>query len=1489
MLFKAAFRRPIVVVAAGAVVLSPLLLWGRVSDSWKMAVVACAVLGLGGLVIVRCGSLGISWLGSQRTLSSPTTSRWFARRFMAAYLLLFVACATFGHYHFSHQIATARRAAQNQLVAIADVKVKQILDWREERLGDARSIMREPFVRGQIQKFLAGSSDDTIRSRLLAWMDLIREHNRCFQVVLLDSHLKVRLASPHNRMCLGPIARECAAEAVRSHRVVMSELHRNRVSGEIHLDIMAPLTSADSSPESGASKPNVREEQLIGTIAMEVDPSKSLYANIQSWPTSSSTAETLLVRREDNDVVYLSVLRHQANTALPLRMCLEQWQDSPAVKAVMGQEGILDGIDYRKVPVLAVARAVAGTPWFIVAKLDEEEVYAPLRERAWSTGGLFAAVFLVGAMGMGLLWRQRDNQWLKKQLAAERENQLILESADEGILGMDAQGRHLFVNQAAARMLGYEAAELLGRDAHSTWHSKNADGGEYPREECTMYAAFQRGCLRHCDEDVFWRKDGTYFPVEYANRLIREPDTPVAAVLTFCDITERKRAEGELLAERANLKAIFNSSPIVMLVLDEETTIVRANRAAAQFAGKTAEELCGKRPGEALGCCHSTEDPCGCGFSRSCMNCSLRNAIKRVISCEVPPHGIEAAFDFAEGGAARRVWLRMGAEPTELDGRRHVIVSLDDITASKQAEQALRESEQTLRTIGDSAHDAILMMDSNSRIVFWNPAAGEMFGYRAEEALGQDLHGLVAPPQSRPGYQEHVALFHATGKGDFVGKTVELVGRRKDGGEFPLELSLARVSLHDQWYAIGIIRDITERREAQTHLEEYAVALESANKVLEDLTASAQAATKAKSEFLANMSHEIRTPLNGVIGMTGLLLDSELTAEQHEYAEIVRSSGETLLTVVNDILDFSKIEARRLDMETLDFDLRTTVEDATEMLAVKAYQKGLELTCLVESQVPSQLCGDPGRLRQILANLVGNAVKFTDHGEVAVRVGLVAEGDRTATLRFTVTDTGIGIPTDQLESIFAAFVQVDGSTTRKYGGTGLGLAIARQLVEMMDGQIGVESENGEGSTFWFTVVLQKQPNGRPEVEEAILDLHGVKALVVDDCSTSRLVMGDLLKSWGCHFAEAANGEAALEQLGEAARAGEPFQLALIDAHMPGLDGQELGRRIRASSELESTRLVMLTSLGSRSGAMGLEQQGFCGQLSKPIRRATFRDCLARALGREMRGNSMAAEDEDLVTPSSAVGSSDGRIRILLAEDSPTNQVVALSILRKLGYRADAVANGREAIKALEEVPYNLVLMDCQMPEMDGYEATRCIRSRHGGVRNPEIPIIAMTAHSMKGDKEKCLAAGMNDYLSKPVHPEEMADALTRWLATVEIAAPGSQQPDRMVLDREGFLKRLMDDGALARTILAGFLEDVPKQILALKEDLGAGNAALVCLRAHRMKGAAGTVGAIPLRDVAIEVEQAGKAGDLAQVAGLVSQLENELERVKTTVDQLVWA
>ncbi len=682
---------------------------------------------------------------------------------------------------------------------------------------------------------------------------------------------------------------------------------------------------------------------------------------------------------------------------------------------------------------------------------------------------------------------------------------------------------------------------------------------------------------------------------------------------------------------------------------------------------------------------------------------------------------------------------------------------------------------------------------------------------------------------------------------------------------------------------IGISMDMNERKLAEERLRSQAKELLDVNSQLKAAKETAEAATNAKSEFLANMSHEIRTPMNGILGMADLALDTELTPEQREYLLMLKSSGDSLLGVINDILDFSKIESGKLELDPIEFNLQDSIADTMRVLALRAHQKGLELAYQVDPEIPAYVVGDPGRLRQILVNLTGNAIKFTQKGEVVVQVQLASKSDNELNLHFSVTDTGIGIPPEKHSLIFEAFAQADTTTTRHYGGTGLGLAISSQLAGLMGGRIWVESTAGAGSTFHFTVhfgVAQRQHPANIQTFQTEL-LH-LPVLLVDDNATNRRILTDLTKGWGMKPLAVDSGAAALEAMKQAEIDDHGFKLAIIDGNMPGMDGFELAEQIKKDPRMAGAMIMMLTSAGQRGDAARCRRLGIVAYLLKPIRKSELLIAILTVLGQRSAGFT-----PDLVTRYSLREAS-RKLRILVAEDNQVNQVVVLRMLTKMGHTVEIARNGLEAVSLTAAESFDLMFMDVQMPEMDGLTATRNIRGREKKT-GLHIPIIAMTAHAMKGDKERCLEAGMDGYISKPVSSKEIADLIST-VAVTETAKQtltGIQASPAQPIawDHAKALERVDGDEQLLQEVVQIFLEESPKQLASLRQAVDAGDWDLLERAAHSLKGELGYLAVPDACQNARVLEQMGRNRNLEQAGEALAVLEKEVSALAAEMNR----
>lgn len=824
--------------------------------------------------------------------------------------------------------------------------------------------------------------------------------------------------------------------------------------------------------------------------------------------------------------------------------------------------------------------------------------------------------------------------------------------------------------------------------------------------------------------------------------------------------------------------------------------------------------------------------------------------------------------------------------PAMHDGMSVLVVSLRDLSY----EVELEHDRDRLAAIAEESPSPIIELDRHASLSYANPAMISLlsrFGYSPE--------GF---PNVVPGRLPDIVQRCLTTRHILHGEEVVLPGASFVWTFCPVPI-------------FGVVRgyatDMTSVRETQQALQLSAEELRHSNQRLDRALDEAKESARVKTAFLATVSHELRTPMNGVIGMTSLLMETNLTPEQQSYAETIRLCGEALLELINDVLECSKIEAGKLELECLDFNLRTTVEQVLAQFAERAETKGLELTGLVHAAVPTGLKGDPGRLRQILTNLVANAVKFTDKGEVTLQAYLEEDLTDAAVIRFEVTDSGIGISPDTQAKLFRPFVQADSSTTRKYGGTGLGLSISKQLVELMGGQIGVRSVAGQGSTFWCTARLSKQA-GSPHAILPTGDLAGKRVLIVDDNESNRLILHHLVSGWGMIDDLAEDAEAGLQRITQSTQRGEPYDLAILDVVMPGKDGLQLARELQYHPEGSGIRLVVMTSILQRGHAEQARQAGAMGYLPKPVRHDELRDCLKTVLGipesQEQRDTQTLAVVPQLITRHTVAENVQHR-RVLVVEDNLVNQKLAVRMVEKLGYQPDVVDNGQEALVALAKGDYAAILMDCQMPILDGFETTRSIREREQSVKAPHtldegvarstatpyaiphIPIIAVTANAMQGDRERCLAAGMDDYLSKPIKLNELRAALSRWIPTSsdmsvclseEPRSPTSD-PVRGIFDPAKMYQNIGRDNELFSQLVCLFLDRHQTMLADIRTALTNADSTAVERAAHSFKGTAGNLCASEVGLTAGRLEAVGRLNTLHDAPPVYAQLELEVARL----------
>ena len=1057
--------------------------------------------------------------------------------------------------------------------------------------------------------------------------------------------------------------------------------------------------------------------------------------------------------------------------------------------------------------------------------------------------------------------RQRAERALRR---SEHRFRALVETTSDWIWEVDEKGVYNYASPRIKDLLGYEIEEVIGK---TRFDLMPPDEAERVRAAVQEIIKSKEPFVRI--ESRSLHKDGRIIVVESSGVPIVDSKGNFRGYRGVDrDITEPKQAEEALAFERFLLSTMMDNSPDHIYFKDSESRFIRISRAQAKCFGlDNARAAVGKSDADFFGTEHAQQ--------------ALADE-QEVIDSGKSIINKEEKETWPDG---RVTWVSTSKVPLRNDDG-EIIGTFGisrDVTAHKLMEDALAYERHLLVTLMDHSPDYIYFKDAESRFIRISKALADYFNLEGPSvAIGKTDFDIFDATRAEQYMADEREVMRS---GEPVVDKEEM---QTTPGDDPRWVSTTKLPLRSVRGEIvgtfGISRDITYRKKAES--------------LLQEAKEAAELASRAKSTFLANMSHEIRTPMNAILGMTELVLDTTLTSEQRECLAVVAESGEALLGVINEILDFSKIEAGKLVLDCEPFNLRENLGDAVKSLAIRAHRQGLELACSVRSGVPEFVVGDRARLRQIVINLVGNAIKFTEKGEVVLDVRVEPppnqtdarpEDDRNVHLHFAVTDTGIGIPEDRLAAIFGSFEQADTTRTRKFGGTGLGLAISTRLTELMGGQIWVESTLGHGSTFHFTGrfgVSDAGPDEPPAVEPAVVrDTH---VLIVDDNATNRRILEEMTSKLGMIPATASGAEEALSLMRKAQEAGTPYRLVLSDANMPELDGFSMADRIKQDAELDGTVIMMLTSGDYPGDIARCEKLGVAAYLLKPIKQSELFDAIAMALG------ITSAEDHDLKTPATGKPSQTGPLRVLLAEDSLVNQKLAVTLLERWGHSVQVVSTGKETVAAVRSDRFDLVLMDVEMPEMDGLDATAEIRTgerQSGG----HVPIIAMTAHAMKGDRERCLDAGMDDYVSKPIRAQRLLDSIESVVAGAKPQAETPPQPTASeampphsdILNWDEALDAMRGDQNLLKAVIKAFLEESPKLMDQIRTAVASGDTDTLRRAAHTFKGSVNYLSAADAFDKARQLEEMALDGNLAHAEETLAVLENEFSRLEPVLHDYI--
>jgi PAS domain S-box-containing protein len=1396
------------------------------------------------------------------------------RRIWAAVLVLLILAILAGGYgYYRHEAERIRQEKYDDIATIAEMKAEQIAQWKKERMADVWRAVNGPTVIKNLGEILKNPDAAGFRDELRKILEVNRKGDLYANVLLFAPDGQVILAAKEHLESMDSITRQTIASALAKRESVLSDFFGHS-DGIVHIDAAAAVRDAEGRP--------------LAAMLLRSNAKDHLYPMVQSWPTRSRSAETLVVQHQGEEVVVLNELRHRAGTALSLRIPLTQ-ADSLAVQAALGKQGFFQGRDYRDVEVLADLRPIPGLPWSMVAKVDTNEILAETRYRAGGTAVMVILLILLAAAVTAFAYRQQQVGFFRGLYGAERQKReaqeryrTTLYSIGDGVITTDADGRVQEINPVAEALTGWKHAEAEGKPLEEVFRIVSEETRatvENPVER-VLRDGVVVGLANHT---LLIARDGTECPIADSAAPIRAENGAVSGVvLVFRDQTAERAAGNALRESEERFRMMVEGvKDYAILMLDPTGHVVSWNAGAERLKRYRAEDIIRQH------------------FSRFYPKEDVENGKPQR---ELAAAAAEGRFE-DEGWRVRKDGSRFWANVTitalrDKAGQLRGFAKITrDMTERRRAEEALRtlnaELEQRVeertrdltlakeaaetatanevaarQQIEQAARDRTFFFSVNLDMFCiagfdgyfkdFNPSWERILGYSSDELRAKPFIDFVHPEDRQSTLDAAAAL--SCGE-DVV--AFENRYRCKDGSYRWIKWTSR--SVIDEGLIFAAAHDVTDSKRLEIEL-----------RLAKD---AAEAANRAKSEFLANVSHEVRTPMNAIMGMTDLVLETPLTGEQKRFLTTVRESADSLLGVLNDILDFAKIESGRLDIEETPFGLRDVVEGTATALAERAHRKGLELACHLTPEVPDMLVGDPGRLRQILVNLIGNAIKFTSRGEVVVRVSVESAGEHDATLHFSVADTGIGIPLEKQKVIFEPFRQADASVTREYGGTGLGLAISSQLAARMNGRVWAESETGKGSIFHFTARLGVAKGVKPHLPARIEDLKGMRVLIVDDNATNRLIYEEVTGAWGMQPTAADSGQQALAVADTALAVGNPFALVMLDRQMPGMDGYQVAARLRGKPEFADLVIIMLSSTGDLGDAERRRELGISACLIKPVRQSELLNSIMRAMGLVTNGKHKPAE-----TPSVRP------LKVLLAEDYPLNQELAVQFLERRGHTVVVAENGQEALRRLEAEDFDVVLMDVQMPVMDGFAATAAIRDPKSSVRRHDIPIVAMTAHAMKGDEDRCLAAGMNAYVSKPFTAATLTGALAKFFGTesyMGVQEPATGTPDAILFDRAVLLDHADGDAALARKMATRFLEDVVVRLTSLEESVEAFDVETCHRHVHTLKGAAATFGACRAQAVCQCLETAVREGDIQTAKTLIAEVKREIGALEQVLREFV--